>query len=64
MRRRMVRRARSTRSESVCTIMPSAAGAAQDATRVRAPQTSTTQMRQAPVGVQLGRRHRVGMKMP
>jgi hypothetical protein len=46
-----MRRAVMTFADSVRTTMLLAAGDAQDATRLRAPFTSTTQTRQAPVAV-------------
>ena len=49
---RMVRRARSTRSVRVCTAMPALTWATQAGTRVRAPSTSTTQMRHSALAVQ------------
>ena len=55
---------RCTLSDSVSTIMPFSAGVEQAATSDRAPATSIRQMRQAPVGVQPFKWHRVGMWMP
>jgi hypothetical protein len=57
-------RLRTTFGDSVSTAMPSAAGSAQAAIRLRAFSTSTMQIRQAPVGVTPLRWQSVGMSMP
>ena len=59
-----MRRAATTLGDSVLTTILGAAGMAQDATSDRAPCTSTTQTRQAPVGMAAFRWQRVGMSMP
>src|SRR5512134_3752290 len=51
-------------SDWVVTTIPSTAGVLQAVIGLSAPATSTTQMRQAPVGETFCRKQRVGMRTP
>ena len=46
------------------TFMPSATGIEQEATRFRAPSTSTMQTRQAPIACNPSTKQSVGIRMP